>query len=58
MNLPVILVVVLVLLIVLGLPSMPYWGPNYRTYGGGYGVSGGLGLVLLIIIILLLVGRL
>jgi hypothetical protein len=46
-----ILVVVLVLLLLGALPTWPYSG------GWGYYPSGGLGLVLLIVIILLVTGR-
>lgn len=49
---PTILIVILVL-IVLGV--IPVW-PHSRKWG--YGPSGGLGLVLLILVILLLSGRL
>jgi Protein of unknown function (DUF3309) len=47
-----ILVVILVLALVGALPSWPY------SRGWGYYPSGGLGLVVLILIILLLMGRL
>ena len=46
-----ILLVVLVLLLVGALPAWPY------SRGWGYYPSGGLGLVLLIIVILVLLGR-
>jgi hypothetical protein len=46
-----ILVIILVLLLLGALPTWPYSG------GWGYYPSGGLGLVLLIVVILLLVGR-
>jgi hypothetical protein len=46
-----ILVVVLILLLLGALPTWPYSG------GWGYYPSGGLGLVLLIVIILLVTGR-
>jgi Protein of unknown function (DUF3309) len=49
MNL--ILLIVLLLLIVGALPSWPY------SAGWGYYPSGGLGLVVLIVIVLLLMGR-
>lgn len=48
----IILVVVLVLLLVGALPTWPY------SSGWGYYPSGGLGLIVLILIILLLMGRL
>ena len=47
-----ILVVILILLLIGALPTWPYSG------GWGYYPSGGLGLILLIIIILVLMGRL
>jgi hypothetical protein len=47
-----ILIVILVLILVGALPLWPY------SSGWGYYPSGGLGLVLLILIILLLAGRL
>ncbi|MFL5251415.1 MAG: DUF3309 family protein [Rhodopila sp.] len=46
-----ILVVILILLLLGALPTWPYSG------GWGYYPSGGLGLILLIVIILLLSGR-
>lgn len=48
---PTILIVVLVLLFIGALPTWPY------SSGWGYYPSGGLGLVLLILLILLLTGR-
>jgi Protein of unknown function (DUF3309) len=45
--------IVLVVLMLLG--AIPAW-PHSRSWG--YGPSGGLGLVLLIVVILLLAGRL
>jgi hypothetical protein len=47
------LLIVLVVLILLG--AVPAW-PHSRNWG--YGPSGGLGLVLLILLVLLLTGRL
>jgi uncharacterized protein DUF3309 len=47
-----ILVIVLVLLLIGALPTWPY------SSGWGYYPSGGLGLVVLILVILLLMGRL
>ena len=47
------LLIVLIVLILLGV--IPAW-PHSRKWG--YGPSGGLGLVLLILVILLLTGRL
>ena len=46
-----ILLIILVLLLIGALPTWPYSG------GWGYYPSGGLGLVLLILIILMLAGR-
>ena len=49
---PTILIVLLVLLLIGALPTWPY------SNGWGYYPSGGLGLVLLIVVVLLLMGRL
>jgi hypothetical protein len=49
---PSILIVLLVLLLIGALPSWPY------SSNWGYYPSGGLGLVLLIVVVLLLIGRL
>jgi hypothetical protein len=46
-----ILIVILILIVVGALPTWPY------SSGWGYYPSGGVGLVLLIVIILLLTGR-
>lgn len=46
-----LLVIILIILLLGALPTWPYSG------GWGYYPSGGLGLVLLIVIILMLVGR-
>jgi hypothetical protein len=46
-----ILIIVLILLLIGGLPSWPY------SSGWGYYPSGGIGLILLIVIILVLLGR-
>jgi hypothetical protein len=48
----IVLVVILVLLVIGMLPAWPY------STGWGYYPSGGLGLILLIIIVLLLAGKL
>ena len=48
----IILVVVLILLLIGALPTWPY------STGWGYYPSGGLGLIVLILIVLLLMGRL
>lgn len=46
-----VLIVILVLLLLGALPTWPYSG------GWGYYPSGGLGLVLLVVIVLLVIGR-
>ena len=46
-----LLVIILIVLLLGALPTWPYSG------GWGYYPSGGLGLVLLIVIVLMLVGR-
>lgn len=46
-----ILIIVLLLLLIGALPTYPY------SRGWGYYPSGGLGLVLLILVVLMLVGR-
>jgi len=51
MSLGTILLIVLILLLI---GAMPTW-PHSKSWG--YGPSGGLGLVVLIIIILLVTGR-
>ncbi len=48
---PTILLIVLIVLLLGALPTWPYSG------GWGYYPSGGLGLVLLVVIILLVMGR-
>ena len=48
------LIILLVVLLVLSLGSIPAW-PHSR--GWGYYPSGGLGLVVVILVILLLLGR-
>jgi hypothetical protein len=52
MSISTILLIVLILLLLGSLPTWPY------SSGWGYYPSGGLGLVVLILIILLLTGRL
>jgi hypothetical protein len=47
-----ILIIVLVLLLIGALPSWPY------SSGWGYYPSGGLGIIVLILVVLLLTGRL
>ena len=51
MSTTTILIIVLLLLLVGALPAWPY------SSGWGYYPSGGLGLVLLIVVVLLLMGR-
>jgi hypothetical protein len=51
MNIGTILLILFVLLLVGALPTWPY------SAGWGYYPSGGLGLVLLIVIVLLVLGR-
>lgn len=46
--------ILLIILIVLLLGAMPTWG---YSSGWGYFPSGGLGIILLIVIVLLLTGR-
>jgi hypothetical protein len=52
MNLGTILLVLLILILVGALPTWPY------SSGWGYYPSGGLGIVLIVVIILLVTGRL
>jgi Protein of unknown function (DUF3309) len=52
MSISTVLLVILILLLVGALPSWPY------SAGWGYWPSGGLGLVVLVVVILLLMGRL
>ena len=51
MSLGTILLIVLVLMLIGAVPSWPH------SKGWGYGPSGGLGLVVLILIILLVMGK-
>jgi hypothetical protein len=51
----IMLIILLVVLLVLSLGSLPAW-PYSR--GWGYYPSGGLGLVVVILVVLLLMGRL
>jgi len=51
MSISLILLIVLILLLVGALPSWPH------SKSWGYGPSGGLGLVVLILVVLLLMGR-
>ena len=48
----IILLIILLLLVVGGLPTWPY------SRGWGYYPSGGLGLILIVLLVLLLLGRL
>ena len=51
MAISTILLIILVLLLIGALPSWPY------SRGWGYGPTGGLGLVLLVVVVLLVLGR-
>ena len=51
-TMPTILLIILILLLLGALPAWPY------SRGWGYYPSGGLGLIVLILVILLLMGRL
>lgn len=51
MSLSTILLIVLVLILIGALPTWPY------SSGWGYYPSGGLGIILIILVILLLMGR-
>jgi hypothetical protein len=48
----ILLLIILLLLVVGGLPAWPY------SRGWGYYPSGGLGLILVVLLVLLLLGRL
>jgi hypothetical protein len=48
----IILLIILLLLVIGGLPTWPY------SRGWGYYPSGGLGLILIVLLVLLLLGRL
>ena len=50
-----ILIVILILFLLGAVGSLPTWGHS-RSWG--YGPSGGMGLVVLILVVLLLMGRL
>lgn len=50
-----ILLIILILLLVGGIPTAPWWGPEGHHYG--YGPSGIVGVVLIVLVILLLLGR-
>ena len=51
MSVSLIVLIVVILLLVGAIPAWPY------SRGWGYGPSGGLGIVLLIIVVLALLGR-
>jgi Protein of unknown function (DUF3309) len=51
MTLSTILLIVLILLLIGALPTWPH------SRGWGYGPTGGIGLVVLILVVLLLMGR-
>lgn len=51
MSLGTILLIILVLLLIGAIPSWPY------SQGWGYGPSGGIGLIVVILIILLVLGK-
>lgn len=51
MSTGALILVILILLLIFGLPTWPY------SRGWGYYPSGGIGLVVLILIILLLLGK-
>lgn len=52
MNVPTLLLIVLIILLLGSLPTWPY------SSGWGYYPSGGLGLVVIILVILLVLGKL
>lgn len=51
-----ILVIVLILALVGGLPIGPWWGSSGHSYG--WGPSGIVGVLLIVLVVLLLTGRL
>jgi hypothetical protein len=51
MSLGTILLIVLILMLIGAFPSWPH------SRGWGYGPTGGLGLVLLVVVVLLVMGR-
>jgi uncharacterized membrane protein YkgB len=57
LNLPLLLIIVLVILFFAAVPQWPY-NRQWSAHSYGYYPSGGLGLVLLILVILLLLGYL
>lgn len=52
MSLGTILLIILIIMLIGGLPTWPY------SSGWGYYPSGGIGLIVIILIVLLLAGRL
>lgn len=50
-------VLLIIVLLVLALGGLPTW-PHMQTYNWGWYPSGGVGLILVILLILLLLGRL
>jgi hypothetical protein len=52
MNLGTVLLIILILLLIGAIPTWPY------SAGWGYYPSGGLGIIVIILIVLLLTGRL
>lgn len=50
----IILLIILLMFVVGGIPTMPWYG---QPHSYGYWPSGGLGLVLVIVLILALIGR-
>lgn len=54
-TLSTILIVILILMLLGVVGTLPTWGHSRRW---GYGPSGGLGLIVLILVVLLLMGRL
>lgn len=52
MSIGTILLIVLILMLICAIPSWPH------SRGWGYGPSGGIGLIVLILVVLLLMGRL
>lgn len=51
MSTGAIILIILILLLIFGLPTWPY------SQGWGYYPSGGVGLIVIILIVLLLMGR-
>jgi hypothetical protein len=51
-----ILIIILILVLIGGIPNAPWYGTTGSPYG--WGLPGGVGLIVLILIILVLSGRL